>query len=323
MPNMLHITNGESVAGTLRESTVTGIVSVWADPLWEGPVQGDLDDDGFLENRARYLAHNGSYDEVLTQLKRWRAAILSAANYEEVVLWFEHDLFDQLLLIQLLDWFGRLTDLADTRLSLICIGEYPDIPKFYGLGQLTADQLAPLLDKRVAITDSMTTLASTAWRAFTSPDPTGLETVLQNDAAALPFLADALRRYLEEFPSTRNGLARSEQQALRAVAEHGPASAIQLFRATQDMEDRPFMGDLSFWSILHRLAAPPNSLLKLDGEQEDDPKTMTVEITDLGRFVLDGKQDWIELQEIDRWLGGVHLTNNSLWRWNGRHLVRR
>ena len=66
------------------------------------------------------------------------------ADYDEVVLWFEHDLFDQLLLIRHLDWFSR-RDLGRTKLSLICIGEFPGFEPFHGLGQLDADQLTSLL----------------------------------------------------------------------------------------------------------------------------------------------------------------------------------
>ena len=45
-------------------------------------------------------------------------AIARSHNHEEVVLWFEHDLYDQLQLIQILDWFSH-QDLGHTRLSLI------------------------------------------------------------------------------------------------------------------------------------------------------------------------------------------------------------
>ena len=34
---MLHITDGESVAGTLRESAVPGVVSTCGDMMYEGP----------------------------------------------------------------------------------------------------------------------------------------------------------------------------------------------------------------------------------------------------------------------------------------------
>ena len=62
--------------------------------------------------RARYLAESGydDYDSCLARLTRWDHTLEEAGAYDEVVLWFEHDLFDQLLLIRTLDLLrGRAT----------------------------------------------------------------------------------------------------------------------------------------------------------------------------------------------------------------------
>jgi hypothetical protein len=39
---MLHITDGESVAGTLRQSTVPGEVRIFGDLMYEGPAPAGL-----------------------------------------------------------------------------------------------------------------------------------------------------------------------------------------------------------------------------------------------------------------------------------------
>jgi hypothetical protein len=47
------------------------------------------------------------------------------------------------------------------------------------------------------------------------------------------------------------------------------------------------------------------------------PVELIVEITDTGRAVLDDEADWIKLNSIDRWLGGVHLQGEeAAWRWD-------
>jgi hypothetical protein len=320
---LLHITNGDSVVGTLKQAGVPGNYSSWADVLWEGPVF-QADDDALLRNRARFLCESGysnSYEESLSTLQTWETALKAYRSYDEVVLWFEHDLFDQLILIRLLDWFAR-HPLGRTRLSLICVGEHPGVPGFRGLGELRADQLAPLLDTRLEVTPSQLQLARVAWQAFTGPDPFSIEMLLAADTAPLPFLAGALRRLLEEFPSTRNGLARSEEQALKAVAELGSTSAGQMFLATQNMEQSSFMGDISFWHILTRLAAEPHPLLRILGATEERFSKRTVHITELGKQVLASDEDYVRLRGIDKWIGGVHLHGpESRWRWNGSNLV--
>jgi hypothetical protein len=42
-----------------------------------------------------------------------------------------------------------------------------------------------------------------------------------------------------------------------------------------------------------------------------------VELTELGETVRKGEADFVALNGIDLWLGGVHLEDkNNLWRWD-------
>ncbi len=313
---MLHVTNGDSAAGSLRLSGIAGDVSVTADVLHEGPAPGGLPPERWRKVRARYLAENGydDYDSCLARLTRWDHTLEDFHSYDEVVLWFEHDLFDQLLLIRVLDGFaGR--GLGTTELSLICIGEFPGIVPFHGLGQLTPQQLATLLPRRQRVHERQKLLARDAWRAFCSPDPTALEAVLARDTSPLPFLAGALRRHLEELPWIVDGLARSERQILLALRQ-GAATFEEVFRATQAMEERVYLGDLSFGRILRELAAPPRPLLRWEPASSSPLRAQRIALTATGREVLEGRDDWVGIRGIDRWLGGVHLQGvESAWRW--------
>jgi hypothetical protein len=154
-----------------------------------------------------------------------------------------------LILIKVLDWFSR-RDLGGVKLSLICIGHYPGLERFVGLGALTANQLASLADTRLAVGETQYRAAQAAWSAFTSPNPTDIERFIATDTSALSFIATALRRHLEQFPSAENGLSRTEQQALSVLRERGPLSGGQLFVAVQRQEEQAFMGDGSFYRMM-------------------------------------------------------------------------
>src|SRR4051812_21548760 len=52
----LHVANGSSTTRTIESAGLPGAVSIWADPLYEGPVPGGLSDAELMEVRVRYLA---------------------------------------------------------------------------------------------------------------------------------------------------------------------------------------------------------------------------------------------------------------------------
>jgi hypothetical protein len=305
----------------MERSDIPGTCTVWADILHEGPVPLDLDDDQFREVRLGFLTALDDWvarEEGKAMYRAWDERLASFATYEEVVLWFEHDLFDQLILIRHLDWFARRV-LGRTTLSLICIGDFPGVEGFAGLGQLSPDQLASLLGTRQRVTVRQTELARAAWRAFTSSDPTSIERVLTRDTSALPYLAGALERFLEEYPAVGTGLPRTERQTLEGLAR-GITQPTDLFVALQHVEERIFMGDATFWRRLEGLASGERPLVRLTGKptQQALPKG-EITLTDDGRRVLAGEADWITLDGIDRWLGGVHLSGRDVrWRWDPR-----
>lgn len=304
----LHIVNGDATAEPLRASGLPGTIAVWADPLHEGQVPADVDARGGRETRARFLADSyGSYEQVLETLAAWDSVLEAHATYDELVIWLEHDLFDQLLLIRHLEWFAR-RDLGRTRLSLICIDRFPGVEPFHGLGQLSPAQLASLFDTRREISPGQTELGRRAWRAFTADDPSELQMLVDRETPALPFLAGALRRLLEDYPAVGTGLPRTERHALEAL-QAGPRSKQDVFRAVQRMEDRVFMGDTTFFDRLEGMTRGARPLIGLEGD--------TTVITADGLRVLAGEHDWVRLAGIDRWIGGVHLFGHDVhWRWN-------
>jgi hypothetical protein len=317
---LLHITNGDSATERLRQAAVPGQLLPWRDALHEGPVPAGLSLDELRPVRARFIAAQGwpSYEQALQDLAERDAALAGYAAHDEVVLWFEHDLFDQLQLIQLLDWFdGRQP--APSRLSLICEPDY--------LGRMSPARLQGLFQQRQAVTSQQLALGRRAWGAFRSPDPALLLTLLQTDTAALPFLAAALRRHLQEFPSITNGLSRTEAQALAALAE-GPHTVGEVYTAAHhEQEEAIFLGDHVFARCLGRLTQVEQPLMAgPDGGPVAPPRhadrfagfwTTPVALTEFGEAVLAGREDHVRANGPERWLGGVHLGGGLPdWRWD-------
>ncbi|HLK65834.1 MAG TPA: sigma-70 family RNA polymerase sigma factor [Bryobacteraceae bacterium] len=314
--DMLHITDGESVAGTLRESGIPGVVSTYGDLMYEGPAPAGLDDQAWFDLRARFIAEAGyaTPEEAQAYLKACESTLTAYRQHDEVVIWLHNSLSNQLILIKVLDWFSRRIP-GGVKLSLICIGRYPGVNHFVGLGALTADQLASLADTRLPVGEAQYRTAQSAWNAFTSSVPTEIERFIATDKSALPFIGAALRRHLEQFPSADNGLSRTERQALSILHQHGPLSGRQLFVAVQNQEEQVFMGDWSFYRMMSDLSEARHSLVQISDRSRQSLGKVT--ITELGRKVIEGRADHIELNGIDRWLGGVHLKGDKgVWRWD-------
>jgi hypothetical protein len=330
---MLHITNGESAATGLRRSGIPGVFLAWRDVLHEGPVPAGLPLHQLSEVRARFIAGRGwsSYTDALEEFRARDAVLARFRDEREVVLWFEHDLYDQLQLLQILDWLAEpeQQECDETTLTLVAIDAFPGVASFHGLGELTPMQLGSLFPKRRPVTAAMLALARAAWDALRSPDPTAIERVLARDTPALPFLGAALRRHLQQFPAVVSGLSRSERHLLEVLAA-GPARPVPLFVAAQQKEEAPFLGDWPFWGYVHELSQGPAPLIaRQDGgpfvlpefssDLRRQPAFLEQELTltASGHTVLTGQADWMQSHAIDRWLGGVHLTgHHPAWRWD-------
>ena len=319
MTRFLHVANGHSTTTTIAAAGLPGDTSIWADPLYEGPVPGGISDDALIDVRARAITASTdvSPEAFASALRDWRARIADRASYDELVLWFEHDLFDQLNLIQLLTWIrDHLPE--STPVSLICIGSFPGRPSFKGLGELTPQELAPLFDRRQPVTGAHYTLAARAWHAFRLPTPEVLAAFRASDTAALPFLAAAVHRFLEEYPWMRDGLSRTERQLLTLAADGGHA-LLSLFPRMARDESAYYVTDRSLVDMAAALASGAAPLLRLTGDRGDVATLLRqqVQLTEMGRSVLAGDLDWIAVGGIDRWLGGVHLHAGApLWRWD-------
>ena len=313
---MLHVTNGDSAEASIRAAGVDGEIMSWQDVLHEGPLPAGLDADGLRAERAHFLAACGwgTADEIETRL-RARDERLAAAvrDGEEIVLWFEHDLFDQLQLIQIVDRLDGAsaveTVLTDRHLT-----------------NIDPAWLAQLFSRRDPLDPAQVTLARHAWEAVRAPDPSAIEVLLAIHTAALPHLGPALRRLLEELPATGDGLSRTERQALAALAG-GAATPVAVLEACARAEEAAFLGDTWLWRRLAELASGDRPLVRgRDGAQVGPPPPVSsddgfarteLELTDVGRSVLAGEADRALLVPLDRWVGGIHVQGpRPAWRWD-------
>ncbi|MDB4963935.1 MAG: polymerase, sigma-24 subunit, subfamily [Myxococcales bacterium] len=309
MERIVHVCNGDSTADILSLADLPGEIRVWADSLDQGPVL-PLGDQEHYKVRNEFWASRGFKD---SKLAAWDQGVDEAAGAEELILWYEHDLFDQLALIRLLSRLAR-RGLPST-LTIVSIDRHPEVPNFLGFGQLKPEQLAELWPRRTPLSRDAIDEAITAWIAITSADPRAIP-YLTRRIKALPFLAGALERHLEEFPDPTSGMSRTERQVLAAVAR-GEATEEALMLGSQAIDPRYPLTDLQLFDTLKTLAQC--GFLEGAPASHDKLKTTNATITPLGRQALAGAIDRVHEVGIDTWRGGVHLTGKGpVWRWDSR-----
>jgi len=336
---MIHIHNGDVVATRAERSGIPGTHLPFREALVTGPVALTYD----VEARAQWIAsaHGDNLLRVRNELRNQQQALEGAREHDEIVLWFEHDLFCLANLLYLLD---RLAD--HPHLSLVWSPEplsQPDLPGLY--------------HSRAAVTPAMLALGRSAWRAYASSDPLPLDALLLNIAPSppasllpppeapepeesnvvafdsgpapamtlvdssgeppghdFPFLREGLVLHGSRFPSLRDGLGVIERRVLTLLAD-GPLDFGALFARFDPEVPRLGYGDSQLLSDLRAMAWTAVPLLTITEVEGTPPKSLCT-LTEAGRSVLAVSVDALSLNTPDVWLGGIHVTGENVWRWD-------
>lgn len=314
----LHIRCGNDIEAGLRRAGFTGDFLMFADPLCQGPVPASSDD--MIRIRARFIAseYPGEHEsETIAGLTKAEDKLSAAHRYGRIVLWFEHDPYDQLILLKVL---SRLYETGARRrkVEMVSLDRFPGIRKFIGIGQLSPTALRHMYGSRKPIAEGAYTLAKQAWHDLSNPSPEPLFQLSRSLSPALPFLAGAIVRYLQDLPSAHNGLSFSEEAALKIVREE-PKPWGRIFNTfIRQMDPLPYHGDLMYLGTLLRLRNAGRPVLEspeVDLSPEGWGRTVFA-LTQDGHAVLNGALDWRDCSPSPRQHGGTSCFGGDDWRWD-------
>ncbi|TQV70965.1 DUF1835 domain-containing protein [Aliikangiella marina] len=311
MTNRLHITNGSSTVSLLRAAGIDDPAFSWDDILHEGPVPNGLGLSRLSEVRAKYIASLGfdGNQEILAQFVERDLQLQRSLDYQEIILWFEHDLYDQLQLIQLLDWFNRHA-LKTSEIYLINPNRH--------LGYHSPEEVPGLFSTRKIVSNNQYKTAQQAWLAFTADTPERFNQLLNSDLSVLPYLSDALLRMAREYPSVDSGLPLTEKMILDCLSRD-PVHPGQLFRKYSEKERDQFLGDMTFFAKIEQMAEGSKPLLIIDPSQKIEPpiaSEVRIIATDYAQLVLKSKGNWFDDNQMCKWIGGCQVTPQNRLRWD-------
>jgi len=232
------------------------------------------------------------------------------SSYPEVVAWCGPNRREMFMLFALVHF------LDSTDLRRVMIAPCPP----WGAQSCNAEQLDRIFDARSPIGPELAALARDVWTQYTAPNPTDLGETAARLRDQNPTLARVLSWVLDEYPSLDNGLSRTEETLLRNSGDGN--SVIKIVAKTigeseDTIGDMPLFnqvwGSLSGGAPLLEPAEPGVSLTDLDSWQAF--RRLAVRPTALGKQLLKGESDYVQINGLDRWIGGVHLEGHTVpWR---------
>ncbi|WP_154223265.1 DUF1835 domain-containing protein [Marinicella rhabdoformis] len=302
----LNITNGDCAVDALSQAGVIGDILPWRDVLHIGPLlPGDLMG-RFEQSRVLFLSQYFKLPaSVVSEKFKSRHTLLNDLNqYQTIRLWFEHDLYDQLQLIQIVAFLAECCDPEQLRW----------VVTDHFIGPAQPSELHELFRFDRPVSKKCIKMAPKLWQALTDDNPMSWSALDHVELSAWPFISQTLARLMAEFPDVNTGLSLTQWLLISALST-SPMSGATLFKAYNKLEWAQFMGDSVFEKELAALTTAKCPLLFIKKDHGCWIKNV-FELTPLARDVMVGKKNHVKLNGIDRWIGGAHLKENSCWWFN-------
>ncbi len=308
MSNILHITNGDSFTSVLQTLKLKGEIITWREMLCEGKTVTDVGSENFWKIRYEYLSKTYKVTKkrfIDFTLKEYRD-LCNHKKQQEIVLWFEYDLFCQINMIAVLSWLKKHR--KGVEISLVCSGKEDNTKRLYSLSELSKAALQKLYKNRLVLSQDDIEYADYIWQLYCSDNPLRLETFTKFNASQLKYLPNAIEAHIQRFPSVKNGLNALENSII-------DAAMIQKFESKEKMvghilKNQGFygLGDSQFFKMVSDLKPlfrtfNPVTISRLGKDVQGKKENFYAQIKDENAF-LGGtnKYDFLYHEESERLL---------------------
>ncbi|MGB5238003.1 MAG: DUF1835 domain-containing protein, partial [Flavobacteriaceae bacterium] len=210
---------------------------------------------------------------------------------DQIILWFEYDLFCQINMLAVLSWLK--THRRYAQISLVCSGDEDGSEKFFGLNELSDEQLIRLYDNRVHLSQNDIEYADYVWQLYCSDNPIRLENLIDYENYQFKYLSDAIKTHLKRFPTITNGLNEVENNILKISRDQKPKSKTALMGNIIQNQGFYGFGDTQYERIISNLRPLFSSF---------NP----VRLSKKGKEILDGQTSYYsQIKDEEAYLGGA------------------
>ncbi|MBT8183550.1 MAG: DUF1835 domain-containing protein [Eudoraea sp.] len=309
MSSQLHITNGDSFTQKLKTLQLKGDIITWREMLCEGKTETNVGSESFWKTRFDFLHKNYKVSKswfVEKTLKEYRS-LCNHKQQDQIILWFEYDLFCQINMLAVLSWLK--TNRRDAEISLVCSGDEDETDKLYGLNELSDEQLLNLYENRKVLSRSDIEYADYVWQLYCSDNPIRLENLTDFANYQFDYLGDAVKAHLKRFPSIKNGLNAIENRILEVAVEKKPKSKKAFLNSVLQNQGLYGFGDSQYDRVITNLRPLFTSF---------NP----VRLSKKGKEILDQKTSYYSyIKDNEAYLGGA-LKYNFLYNTDSDRILK-
>lgn len=255
MANTIHIVNGDTVVPLLTKSGVEGDIIVWREMLCDGPVCAKVGGDEFWKKRLDYLEKELGVSKVeyfdLTIKELLKLEDLS--NYNELVMWFEFDLFCQVNLMALSAFLYKNYRKSITY-NLVCTGEVAGSDSLYSLTDFSHEDYVELYSHKLKLSKNDLEYAKKCWEAYSKNNIEKIAAFDFNENKKFPYFRAAMKEHLKRF-QTVNGLNEIQHKILEIIDSSALTAKeiVQRILIWQHRKTIYGFGDMQYFLYLKKL----------------------------------------------------------------------
>lgn len=260
MQQALHITNGDAFTSYFKKLGIKGTIITWREMLCEGKTLHSVGSEDFWKERFNFLNKNYKVSKqsfINLTLKEYRKLCMQKRQ-EEIILWFDADLFCQINMLGLLSWLKTHRKYAQISVisNALSFEDHTSKSSF----KEVPETLQKHYNNRVFLTQDDLEFADYAWQLYCSDNPLRMVQLSGFEKFNFSYLKKAFEMHLHRFPSLKNGLNLQEQTLLEFVSKNNYSTQYELVKDLLKHQGHLGFGDSQYLRILGRLKPLFNSL---------------------------------------------------------------
>ncbi|SDB35582.1 hypothetical protein SAMN03097699_0872 [Flavobacteriaceae bacterium MAR_2010_188] len=246
----LNITNGDTLTERLVEQKFEGDILTWSEMLCEGPTTEFIGTSTYFELRKKFF--NDYYDLILDEEKFHidLQKLDNTENYDQIVLWFEYDLFCHINMLAVLSLIKQKN--IDVPVYLVCSG-YTEGHTLVGLSELSDKSLKKHFDSKIKLTFDDLELGYTLWRIYCGKDHNLLKPYITSKSS-FQYLSPCLKAHLKRFPDSKTGLDVLETNILTLIDKNSINSEHHLLGYILNYQGYYGYGDMQLKRMISKLS---------------------------------------------------------------------